>query len=177
RFKDQWDYLNKPFTQAEIVQKARQMVAAWNRRRSLENTQAQLVRSERLAAIGQVARGIHHEFGNFLQTIVGQADLALRIKEPEKIHEKLNVIIQAGERASVIVRNLQSFSKSGAQKAKCDFSKVIKDTLQLLTHEFRKKTIEVTDQTSACSSFLGSAPEIEQVLLNLLINAVHAQPK
>lgn len=175
RFKDQWDYLNKPFTQAEIVQKARQMVAAWNRKRSLEQAQAQLVSSERLAAIGQVARGIHHEFGNFLQTIVGQADLALRVKEIEKVHEKLNVIIQAGEKASVIVRNLQSFSKSGAPRAKSDLSKILKDTVQLLNHEFKKKVVEIVDQTTSCSAFMGSSAEIEQVFLNLLINAVHAQ--
>lgn len=174
RFKDQWDYLNKPFTQAEIVQKARQMIAAWNRKRSLEQAQAQLVSSERLAAIGQVARGIHHEFGNFLQTIVGQADLALRLKEVEKVHEKLNLIIQAGERASVIVRNLQSFSKTGAPRAKSDLSKIIQDTLQLLSHEFRKKSIQVVTQTTVCAPFLGNAAEIEQIFLNLLINAVHA---
>ena len=52
-FKDQWDYLNKPFTQGEIVQKARQMVAAWNRKRELDATYRQLVRSERLAAVGR----------------------------------------------------------------------------------------------------------------------------
>src|SRR5947209_8391476 len=65
-FKDQWDYLNKPFNQGEIVQKARQMVAAWNNKRRLEAMSQQLARSERYAIIGQVARGIGHELGNVL---------------------------------------------------------------------------------------------------------------
>src|SRR6185437_8325140 len=183
RFKDQWDYLNKPFTQAEIVQKARQMVAAWNRKRNLEQAleqikaaQAQLIESERLAAIGQVARGIHHEFGNFLQTIVGQADLASGEGDLKKVREKLNTILYAAERAAVIVGNLKSFSKGGDTKGHVDLAKLLHETTLLLTHEFRKKKIEIVEKTTPCPVIHACAPEIEQVFLNLMINAVHAMP-
>jgi CheY-like chemotaxis protein len=114
-FKDQWDYLNKPFTQSEIVQKARQMVAAWNRKQKLEVMTQQLIRSERLAAVGQVARGIGHEFGNILLRIMGKVDLALMEKELTKSHDHLKVALKAAERAGVICRNLQSFSKADPQ--------------------------------------------------------------
>ncbi|HCM39671.1 MAG: hypothetical protein A2070_06650 [Bdellovibrionales bacterium GWC1_52_8] len=175
-FKDQWDYLNKPFTLAEITQKARQMMAAWNRMRSLESAHAQLVFSERMAAIGQVARGISHEFGNLLQAIMGKADLALQDQDPGKIKERLNHIIHAVDRASFIVRNLQSFSKSTATRSAVDLGKAIKDTLSLVNHELIKHSIRVVDQCTVCGPVQANAAELEQVILNLVINAIHAMP-
>ncbi|OFZ19816.1 MAG: hypothetical protein A2X94_17240 [Bdellovibrionales bacterium GWB1_55_8] len=183
-FKDQWDYLNKPFTQAEIVQKARQMLAAWNRMRSLEYAmeqlkaaQEQLVRSERMAAVGQVARGIGHEFGNLLQAIMGKADLALADSDPGKVRERLNLIISAADRASLIVRNLQSFSRTDSAAPKpVQLSTILKDTLLLVNHELKKRSIDVVDATSTETLVLGNAGELEQVVMNLVINAMHAMP-
>ena len=173
-FKDQWDYLNKPFTLAEITQKSRQMLAAWNRMRSLETAHAQLLKSERLAAIGQVARGINHEFGNLLQAIMGKADLALQDPNPEKMSERLTQIIRAADRASLILRNLSSFSKGSSTRAPVDMTKVIRETLTLVSHDLKNNTIAVSDQCSPCTPVHGSSAELEQVILNLVINATHA---
>lgn len=178
RFKDQWDYLNKPFTQAEIVQKARQMLAAWNRKRRLESTQEQLVRSERMAAVGQVARAIGHEFGNLLQAIMGKADLALSETDPAKLKEKLELILKASERASIIVRNLQSFSKGSATPAAVEVPKLLEATLTLVNHELKKNNVEPAVQAQAdMPKVFVNAGELEQVFLNLIINAIHAMPK
>ncbi|MBI3544566.1 MAG: HAMP domain-containing histidine kinase [Deltaproteobacteria bacterium] len=183
KFKDQWDYLNKPFTQGEIIQKARQMTGAWNRKRHLEEAmdqlkaaQEQLVRAEKMAAIGQVARGIGHEFGNILQRIVGKADLALMEKDSAKQAAHAKVILEAADRAAVIVRNLQSFSKGTSQREPIDLSKVIGDTLVLVNHEFAKYSVELVDKRSAVASIQANAGELQQVLLNLMINAFHAMP-
>ena len=184
RFKDQWDYLNKPFYQSEILQKARQMVAAWNRMRTLEHAfeqlkakQAQLVQSERLAAIGQVARGIGHEFGNILQTVIGKADLAISEKDPVRLEEKLRAILRAGERAAVIIRNLQSFSKPSAAQSPVDLGSVIEETLSLINHELVKASVKYEDQRNQSETVVANAAELEQVLLNLVMNAIHAMPK
>ena len=176
KFKDQWDYLNKPFTQAEIVQKSRQMVASWNRKEQLKQAQSQLIHSERLAAIGQVARSIGHEFGNILMAILGNADLALQSQDPEKVRERLQVIIQATDRASLIVRNLNSFSKATVTRSDVDPSHLIAATLSLVNHETKKNNVMVAQNIQPCSPIHASASEIEQVLLNLVINAVHALP-
>jgi signal transduction histidine kinase len=183
RFKDQWDYLNKPFTQGEIVQKARQMTASWNRRRNLEDamaklqsTQLQLIATERMAAIGQVARGVGHEFGNILQRIVGKADLALNHADVPKIHESLKVILQASERATVIVRNLQSLSRVNQARGVVEPAKVIGEILALMNHEFVKGSVTVEDKRANCSPIKVNAGEIQQVLMNLMINAIHAMP-
>jgi signal transduction histidine kinase len=177
RFKDQWDYLNKPFTQAEIVQKARQMLAAWNRKRHLEQTQEQLIRSEKLAAIGQVARGIGHEFGNLLHSIVGRADLALIERDPGKLKEKLEAILHAAEKASVIVKNLQSFAKGQPQAGPVQISQCMQSVLSLVGHQLKTNSIEVSIAAECQTPVIANAGEIEQVFLNLIINAIHAMPR
>lgn len=182
--KDQWDYLTKPFMGGEIIQKARQMVAAWEKTRGLEDTleqlkatQAQLVYSERMAAIGQVARGVGHEFGNILQRIVGKADLLLNCTDLPKIHTDVGTIITAAERAAVIVRNLQSFSKTSSAKADVNLMNVIADSLALIEHELKKYTVELVDKRQAVPVIKANNVELQQVLMNLMINAIHAMPQ
>ncbi len=172
--KDQWDYLNKPFTMGEIIQKARHMTAAWNRLRALERAQAQLVQSERLAAIGQVARGVGHEFGNILQRIVGKADIALGSQDLKAVKESLEVIMQAAENASVIVQNLQSFSKRETPTAPLDIAKVLTGALTLVHHDLVTRTITLDNKLAAVPPIQGRTVEIGQVFVNLLINAMDA---
>jgi len=112
----------------------------------LKAAQEQLIRSERMAAIGQVARGVGHEFGNILQRIVGKADLSIGEKDPAKVIENLKIILQATERAAVIVRNLQAFSKGSNVKGAVDVAKVIGDTLALINHELMKHNIKIEDK-------------------------------
>src|SRR5690348_7068002 len=70
-----------------------------------------LLAAERRGAIGQVCKGIGHELGNVLLRIMGKIDLALLETDPAKIGEHLQVAMKASERAGMILRNLQSFSK------------------------------------------------------------------
>lgn len=173
-FKDHWDYLNKPFTQGEIVQKARQMVAAWNREKRLELLQGELVKSERLAAVGQVARGVGHEFGNILQRILGKADMALDEKDPAKQKEHIEVILSASERAGVIVRNLQSFSKPESKFTHAKLSEPLEQALSLINHEFVKFKVKLERKISNVSETRLDVGGLAQVFLNIMINATHA---
>jgi two-component system NtrC family sensor kinase len=176
-FKDQWDYLNKPFTQGEIVQKARQMVAAWNRRREVEAVHAQLVRSERLAAVGQVARGVGHEFGNILLRIIGKTDLALMEKDAAKIHDHLKVVMTAAERAGTIVRNLQSFSKAEPRFQVSSLTLPLDESLSLVNHELVKASVKLEKRYSQVPEVRMDAGGLSQVFLNLFINAAFAMSK
>jgi len=175
-FRDHWDYLNKPFSKGEIVQKARQMIGAWNRAKQIEELHRQLIGSERLAAVGQVARGIGHEFGNILLRIMGKADLALAETDLTKVREHLQVVLKASERAGVIVRNLQSFSKPSAKKSTCRLTDPLEESLSLVRHELTKASVTVESTFDA-----GTLPTVTidrgmfaQVFLNLMINAMHA---
>jgi signal transduction histidine kinase len=176
-FKDQWDYLNKPFTQGEIVQKARQMVGAWNRQRELDATYGQLVRSERLAAVGQVARGVGHEFGNILLRIIGKTDLALMEKDVVKIHAHLAVVMTAAERAGTIVRNLQSFSKTEPTFRAAAITQPIDESLSLVNHELVKASVKLEKKYQPVPQLKIDSGALSQVFLNLFINATHAMQK
>lgn len=176
-FKDQWDYLNKPFTQGEIVQKARQMTAAWNRKRQLEAMTQQLIRSERLAAVGQVARGVGHEFGNILLRIIGKTDLALIEKDVDKIKAHLAVVMTAAERAGGIVKNLQSFSRSEPNFQKAQVSQAVDEALSLVNHELVKCSVKLEKRYAPVPATRIDVGGLSQVFLNLFINATHAMPK
>jgi signal transduction histidine kinase len=176
-FKDHWDYLNKPFTRGEIVQKARQMVAAWNRSQQLATTQAQLIRAEKMAAIAQVARGVGHEFGNILLRVMGKLDLALMQTQDEKIKAHMQEALKATDRASIIVRNLQSFSKVEPKMEIGTLSQPIDEALSLMNHELIKASVQVERNVQSKSAFRMDSRALGQVFLNLFINAKHAMPK
>ena len=174
--KDQWDYLNKPFTQGEILQKARQMIAAWNRRMKLELLHRQLLQAERMAAIGQVARGIGHEFGNILLRVIGKTDLALMETNTDKIHEHLKVVMRAADRAAVIVRNLQTFSKAEPNLKPARIEAAVEEALGLISHELVKSGIQIQKNISPTLDVQLDSGALIQVFLNLIINALHAMP-
>lgn len=173
-YKDHWDYLNKPFTRGEIVQKARQMISAWNRGMEIKFLHEQLVKSERLAAVGQVARGVGHEFGNILLRIMGKADLALKEPDLTKIRDHLKVVLSASERASGIVRNLQSFSKTQPAFGSELVNTPLEEALSLVNHEYIKHSVSVVRALQEVPPARIDKGQIGQVALNLLINAMHA---
>ena len=107
--KDQWDYLNKPFTMGEIIQKARHMTAAWNLARALGRP-GQLVQSERLAPLARWPRV--WAMSSAIYCSASWAGRALGSQDLKAVKESLEVIMQAAENASVIVQNL-SLSRSG----------------------------------------------------------------
>jgi signal transduction histidine kinase len=149
---------------------------------SLDMLQKRLVESERHAAIGQVARGVGHEFGNILMRVFGKIDLAmLDTKEPQtKAH--LETAMQAIERAKIILQNLRSYSKTGeastpTARAPVALSTVVDETMTLVQHELKTGNIEVKREYRDVPSLEGDAVSLGQVFLNLMINSKHAMPK
>lgn len=181
-FADRWDFLTKPFAHNEILQKARNLVSNWDRRKretehlaQIQAQQDQLVRSERLAAIGGLARGIGHEFGNILHRLIGVAELALQKNDTNEMKEALKVIATASERAGVIVRNLQSLVKMQTKREPINLYEPYKECQSLIDHELRKSAVTLQESwDGSLPRILGNRVEIGQVFLNLMINAVHA---
>jgi len=99
-FQDKWDYLNKPFTAGEIVQKARHLVSSWNRQarekehiQQIKNQHQALISQEKLVAVGRLARSIGHEFGNILLPMITDLDLL-----KEQVMEKLKSDAKEGDK-------------------------------------------------------------------------------
>ena len=185
-FAERWDFLAKPFSHNEILQKARNLAANWDHRMrerdylvQVQRQQEMLIRQERLAAVGTLARGIGHEFGNILLRIIGKAEIARDKNTNEAMTEALRVIGLSAERAGVIVRNLQGMVKMETSRELASIQQPIADSLQLIDHELKKAGVTVFEKYDTdLPKIVMNRIELGQVFLNLFINATHAmEPK
>ncbi|MEZ6185578.1 MAG: ATP-binding protein [Planctomycetota bacterium] len=140
----------------------------------IRDYEARMTRQEQLAAVGRLVSGIAHEFGNLLGGARGHAELALTGDAEEK-DEALEVIRTSLTRALDTVENLLRFARGTPIHAveDVDLSGVVEQALLLLKPTLASSPVEVeckVEPVSVCAD----AAQIEQVVVNLLINAVHA---
>lgn len=141
--------------------------------------QEKLSEADKLSAIGMLAAGVAHEFKNYLGGIIGNASLALeQLQEDEgaiDVREVFDQIIHMGERANDVAMSLLTYSKSQPDEvAPVDLSELVKDAISLIGKELRNLFIEVVTYFEEIPHIYGSASKLQQMLLNLLINAQHA---
>ena len=149
---------------------------------SLDTLQKRLVESERHAAIGQVARGVGHEFGNILMRVFGKIDLAMLDTQEPKTKAHLETALQAIERAKIILQNLRSYSKTGpaagaGTREPVSLATIFDQTLSLANHELKTGNIEVKRDYDDAPPVKADSVALGQVFLNLMINSKHAMPK
>ncbi len=139
--------------------------------------EAQIIQNDKMASIGQLVSGVAHELNNPLTSIAGLAELLLeRPPHPELPREHLRVIHDQAERAGRIVRNLLTFARKGvAEKTAVDLNDVVSRTSLLIVYELQLHGIELDCELSPEPVVvLGDRYELQQVLLNLVTNAVQA---
>jgi PAS domain S-box-containing protein len=140
----------------------------------------QLVQSEKLTSIGLLAAGVAHEVNTPLAVISSYSQMLRKQIGPEDTGYKLLEKITAQTfRASQIVNNLLSFSRMNATEvAPLDVHKVINETLSLLEHPLKTSRIKVQSELSARPpTVTGNAGKLQQVFLNLFLNARDAMPE
>lgn len=148
--------------------------------REKENMQAQLLQTGKLAALGQMAAGIAHELNNPLTIIMGNAQY---LKEKQEIDEPLKQIFieidQASQRCKNIVADLLEFSRlKETDFEKCAINNVIENSLHLASYQSEFKNIEVQKQLAAdLPPTMANKSRLEQVFINIAINASHSMPK
>jgi two-component system NtrC family sensor kinase len=143
-------------------------------RRRLEE---QLMRSEKLSAIGQLVAGVAHELNNPLTSISGFTQLMLRDKTmPAQVHEDLTHIYTQAERAGKIVQNLLVFAREHKpQRLLVDLNDVLKSTLSLRAYQLRVDNIKVDLQLDPNLPQTVADPfQLQQVFLNLINNSHQA---
>src|SRR5688500_3612450 len=139
----------------------------------------QLLQAEKLAALGQTISGVAHELNNPLATILTWAE-RLSQRPPTEIDEKtrrgLETILSESERAAKIVRNLLTFArKRQSTRAMVDLNQVVRETLSLRAYEEHITNIRIVDAlTEGIPQVFADAHQVQQVLLNLVINAEQA---
>jgi len=141
--------------------------------------ETQLSQADKLSSIGLLAAGVAHEVNTPLAVISSYAQmLSKQLQGDNEKGALLEKITRQTFRASEIVNNLLNFSRtSGAEFTDVDVNKIIKDTLALLEHQFKTSRIRVQDEMSShMPSIKGNAGRLQQVFLNLFLNARDAMP-
>jgi PAS domain S-box-containing protein len=145
-------------------------------RKMLEN---QLQQSRRMEAVGRLAGGIAHDFNNLLTIIKGYAELALqRSGVPRELQADVRQVENAAERASTLVRQLLAFSRRQVLQPKAlDLNAIVLGLDKLL----RRLMDETIEMVTRCDERVGTVKadpaQIEQVIMNLVVNARDAMPK
>ncbi len=138
--------------------------------------EAQLIQSEKLAAVGQLVSGVAHELNNPLTSIAGLSELLLEQKElGAKDRGHLRVIHEQADRAGRIVKNLLTFAHKGpAEQTPVDLNELIQRTLFLMSYDLKLKDVTIEKDLGTLPAVLGDRRALQQVVLNLLNNAAQA---
>lgn len=140
--------------------------------RKLQESQAELIQSSKLAAVGTFAAGIAHEFNNLLAGMLGYAQLGLATTDDETKNESLKVVVDTCKRGKSITGSLLTFARRQEPRRElADLYDAVQGTLTLMEIELRKHNIQVVREISPVPLTICDAGQISQVFLNLLTNA------
>jgi PAS domain S-box-containing protein len=136
----------------------------------------QMIHAERLSAVGQLVSGVAHEINNPLQTIVGFTEMMLQTEQRAEVRKDLARIFTEANRAGKIVRNLLSFvRRSSHARTNDDLNDIAQSTVSLRAYELRVAGIEIVERyQEPLAAVFVNREEIQQVILNLILNAEHA---
>jgi signal transduction histidine kinase len=143
----------------------------------VELLKEQLARAQRLTAIGELASTTTHEFNNVLMTVINYAKLGLRHQDTPTRDRAFEKILAAGTRAARITSTILGMARNRSDAFEpTDLGQLVDDTLLLLERELSKYRVSVERQFQAVPPALVRGNQIQQVLVNLLINARQAMP-
>ena len=162
------------------LQKARTSIAAQvdderRMREELQSLQQQVIRQERLAAIGVLVSGVAHELNNPLQAILGFAELLQMQKDmPAGARSDLTLIQKESARASAIIRNLSRFGRQMSEPSPVRFRDVVASVLELRQRKLEELNIALQVDDKSQGLVMAIFTELQQVVLNFVINAEQA---
>jgi len=148
-----------------------------DRENSLKRAQLALVQSEKMAAVGTLSAGLAHEVKNPLSAVLGYAQLSKRkLARPEIVKKNLDIIENETRRCNEIIDNLMQFSR----QEKDDFTNifvndVVQNSIDIFDHQLGLNDVRVQTELETDNSMIfGNANQLQQVLMNLAINAQQA---
>ena len=146
-------------------------------RQQIEMLKQQLSQSQRLTALGELVGTTTHEFNNVLMTILNYAKMGMRHKDAATRDKCFDKILASANRAATITNTVLGMARnrSGGQES-TDLAKLVGNTLLLLEREMNKYRVVVEKNFQPIPEAYVNGNQIQQVLLNLLINARQAMP-
>src|SRR5262249_35510586 len=139
----------------------------------------EMQRADRMALVGQLASGLAHEIGTPLNIIAGNAELlGMDLRDHGLGTAEVDAIMQHADRITRLIQQLLTFARAKEQPmTTLAVQDPLANTLSLLDHRFKHQGITViTEVPFALPRIRGRAEQLEQVFLNVLVNAWHAMP-
>ncbi|MBN1912587.1 MAG: sensor histidine kinase [Pirellulales bacterium] len=137
----------------------------------------QLAQAQKLTALGELVSTTTHEFNNILMTIINYAKLGLRHRDNATREKAFDKILAASNRAAKITNGVLGIARNRSdEREPVDLVQLLDDTLVLLEREMNKYRIRIDKRFEPVPPALVNGNQIQQVLLNLLINARQAMP-
>jgi signal transduction histidine kinase len=143
-----------------------------------EQLREQLLRAQRLSSVGTLASSVAHEFNNILATLINYAKLGLRPECSEVTKQQaFEKILKGSQRAAVIISSMLGFARnSSTQRELTDLAPLVDEVLVLTDKDLSKHQIKVEKRYQSRPKVPIVRGQIEQILLNLIINARQAMP-
>ena len=140
--------------------------------------QQQLEQAQKLTALGELIGTTTHEFNNILMTVINYAKIGMRHKDAATRDKAFDKIYTAANRAAKITTGILSFARNRSDSREpTDLVRLIDDTLVLIEREMNKYRIAVEKHIQPVPLALANGNQIQQILINLMINARQAMPK
>jgi two-component system NtrC family sensor kinase len=170
-----FDLMLRRFNETRTVLDS-QMAEERRIRQELQSLQRQVIRQERLTAVGQLVSGVAHEINNPLQAILGFAELLqMQADVPESVKSDLVLIQKESARACGIIRNLALFARQQTgEAAPLRLTDVIESVAELRRRRLTTEDIELRLEDRSTQHVLAVLTELQQVVLNFVVNAEQA---
>ena len=148
----------------------------------LRDTRRQLVMAEKLAALGELTAGVAHEINNPTQVMLGNLDVLMSElgDRLDPVRPEVDLVIEQIYRIQAIVEKLLKYARPGEYAGyleQVDVNQVANETVSLVSHMRRQSTFDIALDLKASQPVTINAQELQQVLVNLISNAVHALPE
>jgi signal transduction histidine kinase len=139
----------------------------------------QLLQAQRLSSVGTLASSVAHEFNNILTTIINYAKLGLRAAGDDSARtQALDKILKGSQRAATIINSMLGFARSSSsQRQLTDLAALVDEVLILTEKDLTKHRIQVDKQFNGRPQVAVVPAQVEQILVNLIINARQAMPR